>query len=162
MTSNVVLASAARYRRLPPPPAAATATGAAAETPHLVSRSFTRSAISITVALLSSSTIFALSRAILIYLSFRLVAAHGHEWFKSAASKPTIYVVVCLFPTPPAKAGMKLFIMPLPCRVCRPAPAIRGRAGPKASLPRWGRSPERRALPANWPATLQLRANPPV
>jgi len=51
----------------PAPAAAATATGAAAETPHLVSSSFTSSAISITVALLSSSTIFALSRAIVTF-----------------------------------------------------------------------------------------------
>ena len=62
-----VLASAAGAAAPPPGAAAATATGAAAETPHLVSSSFTRSAISITVALLSSSTIFALSRAIVTF-----------------------------------------------------------------------------------------------
>src|ERR1044071_9693848 len=47
--------------------AAATATGAAAVTPHLDSRSFTKSAISITVALLKSSTILALSSAIVTF-----------------------------------------------------------------------------------------------
>jgi hypothetical protein len=56
----------------------------------------TRSAISITVALLKSSTIRALSRAMLPF--FRLVVAHGRGRFQFAAGKPTIYAVVCLFP----------------------------------------------------------------
>src|SRR5690242_20535116 len=101
ITSKVVLASAAGAAAPAPAGPVATATGAAALTPHLPSSSFTRSAISITVALLNSSTIFALSRAI-FYLSCRLVVVQGHGRFQFAACKPTIYAVcvVGLFPPP--------------------------------------------------------------
>src|SRR5256884_4110109 len=62
----------------PPPaagaPAAATATGAAALTPHFVSNCFTSSAVSMTVSLLSSSTIFAMSAM----FPFSLVVIRGH------------------------------------------------------------------------------------
>ena len=54
-----------------------TATGAAAETPHFSSSFLTRSAASITVDLLSSSTRFAISGHITIFFSFRLVVIRG-------------------------------------------------------------------------------------
>src|SRR5215472_2704353 len=84
ITSKVVLASAAGAAAAPPPPPPPTegAAGAAAVTPHLDSRSFTRSAISRTVALLSVSTRDALSSGIVFYLSCRLVGAcnrFGHK-----------------------------------------------------------------------------------
>src|ERR1700742_4823058 len=61
ITSKVSLAAAAGAAAPPAaaPPAAATATGAAAETPHLVSSCLTKSAASMTVNLLNSSTMFA-------------------------------------------------------------------------------------------------------
>src|SRR6266700_3979590 len=88
ITSKAVLASAAGAAAAPPGPAAA------ALTPHLPSSSFTRSAISITVALLSSSTSFALSRAIFPFVSSSPVATGG---LSLQAGKPTIYVVFVFF-----------------------------------------------------------------
>ena len=103
------------------PPAAATATGAAAVTPHLVSSSFTRSAISITVALLNSSTIFALSSAILFVLSF-VSSSSVPRIFSARGRKPTIYVVVvCFFHGQLCRR--KLFKHP-----CLLLPAARGQA----------------------------------
>src|SRR5258706_9384019 len=61
ITSKVVLASAAGAAAPPAAPPAAAATGTAALTPHLDSNCFTKSAVSITVNLLSSSTMFAIS-----------------------------------------------------------------------------------------------------
>src|SRR5688572_8301096 len=101
MTSNAVCASAAGAAAppAPPPPAGAAMTGAAAVTPHLVSSCFTRSAISITVKPLSSSTTFAISAM----LPFSLVVIRGHGCFQFTACEPTIYFVVdVMFP---ASAG---------------------------------------------------------
>jgi hypothetical protein len=55
----------------------------------------TRSAISITVALLSCSTMFALSNAILPFVSSSPAATDG---LSSPPAKPTIYVVVVFSP----------------------------------------------------------------
>src|ERR1044071_3143473 len=89
ITSNVSLAAAAGAAAAPPAaaPAAATATGAAAVTPRFSSNFFTRSAASMTVNLLNSSTRFAVS-AIYLLLSFcssrrpprpRRVSVHGPQ-----------------------------------------------------------------------------------
>src|SRR5204863_8166635 len=76
ITSNAIFASTAGAAAAPPAraPAAAAATGAAALTPHLVSSCLTSSAASMTVSLLSSSTMFAMSAL----LPFSLVVIRGH------------------------------------------------------------------------------------
>ena len=87
-------------------PAAATATGAAALTPHFVSSCFTSAAVSMTVSLLSSSTMFAMSAM----LPFSLVVVRGHGRIKLTAREPTIYsVVVGLLPAPPVSRRAEIF-----------------------------------------------------
>src|SRR5437667_3746340 len=94
ITSNVVLASAAGAAApaAAAPPDAATATGAAADTPHVDSSCFTKSAASRTVNLPNCSTNAAMSAM----LPFSLVVSRGHGWFKLTACAPTIYYFYCL------------------------------------------------------------------
>src|SRR5438045_8576547 len=103
ITSNAVFASAAGAAAAPPAaaPAAAAATGAAALTPHLVSSSLTSSAVSMTVSLLSSSTMFAMSAM----LPFSLVVVRGHGRIKLTACEPTMYFVVCVVFSPDGFTG---------------------------------------------------------
>ncbi len=86
-------------------PAAAIATGAAAVTPHFSSSFFTKSAASITVNLLNSSTRFPMS-AILPF--FRLVVRRSPGGFQFTAREPTIYVVVLLFVQSTGQGGSEM------------------------------------------------------
>ena len=107
-TSNVSFAAAAGAAAPPAaaPPAAATATGAAAETPHLVSSCFTRSAASRTVYSFNSSTRFCNVPILFFFLSSRRLPGSRAIFSSRPVNRQfTSCCFVCLFGFWPEQPG---------------------------------------------------------